>query len=202
MSNKIPKRSEVPAADKWDLSSIYKSNDEWESALSELPVLTEKVLQYKGKLGENSRTLLSALQALEQAELKLETVYHYASLQHEADEDDSEAADREGRAMMAYTKMQSEISFMDPELLSIPEETLKSWISLPEFKDYKIYVEKLLHFNKYTLSEKEERILSLQAQPAETAYNSFSVIENVDLNKQNASVNINWEEMQLTQTTF
>lgn len=202
MSNKIPKRSEVPAADKWDLSSIYKSNDEWESALSELPVLTEKVLQYKGKLGENSRTLLSALQALEQAELKLETVYHYASLQHEADEDDSEAADREGRAMMAYTKMQSEISFMDPELLSIPEETLKSWISLPEFKDYKIYVEKLLHFNKYTLSEKEERILSLQAQPAETAYNAFSVLENVDLNKQFGSVNINGEEMPLTQTTF
>ncbi len=202
MSNKIPKRSEVPAADKWDLSSIYKSNDEWESALGELPMLTEKVLQYKGKLGENSRTLLSALQALEQAELKLETVYHYASLQHEADEDDSEAADREGRAMMAYTKMQSEISFMDPELLSIPEETLKFWISLPEFKDYKIYVEKLLHFNKYTLSEKEERILSLQAQPAETAYNAFSVLENVDLNKQFGSVNVNGEEMPLTQTTF
>lgn len=202
MSNKIPKRSEVPAADKWDLSSIYKSDDDWESALKELPALTEKVLEFKGKLGSDSDTLLSALKALEQAELKLETVYHYASLQHEADEDDSEAADREGRAMMAYTKMQSEISFMDPELLSIPQETLKSWISAPEFKDYKIYVEKLLHFNKYTLSEKEERILSLQAQPAETAYNAFSVLENVDLNKQFGTVNVNGEEMPLTQTTF
>ncbi len=202
MSNKIPKRSEVPASDKWDLSSIYKSDDDWESALKELPSLTEKVLEFKGKLGSDSDTLLSALKALEQAELKLETVYHYASLQHEADEDDSEAADREGRAMMAYTKMQSEISFMDPELLSIPQETLKSWISAPEFKDYKIYVEKLLHFNKYTLSEKEERILSLQAQPAETAYNAFSVLENVDLNKQFGTVNVNGEEMPLTQTTF
>ncbi len=202
MSNKIPKRSEVPASDKWDLSSIYKSDDDWESALKELPSLTEKVLEFKGKLGSDSDTLLSALKALAQAELKLETVYHYASLQHEADEDDSEAADREGRAMMAYTKMQSEISFMDPELLSIPQETLKSWISAPEFKDYKIYVEKLLHFNKYTLSEKEERILSLQAQPAETAYNAFSVLENVDLNKQFGTVNVNGEEMPLTQTTF
>lgn len=202
MSNKIPKRSEVPAADKWDLSSIYKSNEEWESALKELPALAEKVLQFKGKLGSDSKTLLSALKSLEQAELKLETVYHYASLQHEADEDDSEATDREGRAMMAYTKMQSDLSFMDPELLSIPEETLKSWISEPEFKDYKIYVEKLLHFNKYTLSEKEERILSLQAQPAETAYNAFSVLENVDLNKQFGTINVNGEEKPLTQTTF
>lgn len=202
MSNKIPKRSEVPEKDKWDLSSIYKSNEEWESALKELPVLAEKVLQFKGKLGSDSKTLLAALKALEAAELKLETVYHYASLQHEADEDDSEATDREGRAMMAYTKMQSEISFMDPELLAISEETLKSWILQPEFKDYKIYVEKLLHFNKYTLSEKEERILSLQAQPAETPYNAFSVLENVDLNKQFGTVNVTGQEMPLTQTTF
>lgn len=202
MSNKIPKRSEVPESDRWDLSSIYKSNDEWEAALKELPALSEKVVQFKGKLGAGAQNLLDALKALEQADLKLETVYHYASLQHEADEDDSEATDREGRAMMAYTKLQSEISFMDPELLSIPEETLRGWISQPEFKDYKVYIEKLLHFNKYTLSEKEERLLSLQAQPAETPYNAFSVLENVDLNKQFGTVEVNGEEMPLTQTTF
>lgn len=202
MSNKIPLRSEVPETDKWDLSSIYKSNLEWENALSEIPVLTEKVVQFKGMLGSCPETFLSALKAFEQAELKMETAYHYASLQHEADEDDSEATDREGRAMMAYTKMQSEISFMNPEILAIPEKSLKEWISAPEFKDYKIYVEKLMHFNSYTLSEKEERILSLQAQPAETAYNAFSVLENVDLNRQFGSVNVNGEEKPLTQTTF
>lgn len=202
MSNKIPLRSEVPETDKWDLSSIYKSNLEWENALSEIPVLTEKVVQFKGKLCSSPEIFLSALKAFEQAELKMETVYHYASLQHEADEDDSEATDREGRAMMAYTKMQSEISFMNPEILAIPEKSLKEWISAPEFKDYKIYVEKLMHFNSYTLSEKEERILSLQAQPAETAYNAFSVLENVDLNRQFGSVNVNGEEKPLTQTTF
>lgn len=202
MSNKIPKRSEVPASDKWDLSSIYKSNDQWEDELKKLPVLTEKVVAFKGKLSDSSDSLLGALKALEAAELQLETVYHYASLQHEADEDDSEATDRDGRAMMAYTELQSSISFMDPELLAIPEKTLRSWIEKPEFADYKKYVEKLLHYNKYTLSEKEERLLSLQMQPAQTPYNAFSVLENVDLNKQFGTVNVNGEEKPLTQTTF
>ena len=202
MSNKIPKRSEVPAGDKWDLSSIYKSNEQWEEELKKIPALTEKVVAFKGKLSESSDTLLEALKALEKAELQLETVYHYASLQHEADEDDSEATDRDGRAMMAYTELQSQISFMDPEILSIPEETLRSWIEKPEYKDYKRYIEKLLHYNKYTLSEKEERILSLQMQPAQTPYNAFSVMENVDLNKQFGTVNVNGEEKPLTQTTF
>lgn len=202
MSNKIPKRSEVPASDKWDLSSIYKSNEQWEDELKKLPALTEKVVAFKGKLSDSSDSLLGALKALEAAELQLETVYHYASLQHEADEDDSEATDRDGRAMMAYTELQSSISFMDPELLAIPEETLRSWIEKPEFADYKKYVEKLLHYNKYTLSEKEERLLSLQMQPAQTPYNAFSVLENVDLNKQFGTVNVNGEEKPLTQTTF
>ena len=202
MSNKIPKRSEVPAGDKWDLSSIYKSNEQWEEELKKIPALTEKVVAFKGKLSESSDTLLEALKALEKAELQLETVYHYASLQHEADEDDSEATDRDGRAMMAYTELQSQISFMDPEILSIPEESLRSWIEKPEYKDYKRYIEKLLHYNKYTLTEKEERILSLQMQPAQTPYNAFSVMENVDLNKQFGTVNVKGEEKPLTQTTF
>lgn len=202
MSTKIPNRSEVPESDKWNLSSIYKSNDEWEAALKELPALTEKVVSFKGKLSSSSKTLLEALKALEAAELKMETVYHYASLQHEADEDDSQATDRDGRAMMAYTEMQSALSFMDPELLAIPEETLRTWISEPDYKDYKKYVEKLLHFNKYTLSEKEERILSLQMQPGQTPSNAFSVLENVDLNKQFGTVNVEGEEKPLTQTTF
>ena len=202
MNNKIPKRSEVPAQDKWDLSSIYESNGQWEEELKKIPSLTAKVESYKGKLAENSATLLCALKALEAASLQLETVYHYASLQHEADEDDTEATDRDGRAMMAYTEFQSKIAFFDPELLAIPEETLRAWICAPEFADYKIYVEKLLHYNKYTLSEKEERLLSLQMQPAQTPYNAFSVMENVDLNKQFGTISVNGEEKPLTQTTF
>lgn len=203
MSNTtIPARKDIPESDKWDLSSIYKSNDEWEENLKVLPSLTEKVVQYKGRLGESSDVLLEALKALEEAELRMETVYHYASLQHEADEDDSSATDRDGRAMMAYTRMMSDLSFIDPEIQSVDETKLREWISLPEFKDYKIYIEKLLHFKKYILSEKEERILSLQMQPAQTPYNAFSVLSNVDMNKTFGTVNVCGENRPLTETTW
>ena len=203
MSNTtIPARKDIPESDKWDLSSIYKSNEEWEENLKVLPSLTEKVVQYKGRLGESSDVLLEALKALEEAELRMETVYHYASLQHEADEDDSSATDRDGRAMMAYTRMMSDLSFIDPEIQSVDETKLRKWISLPEFKDYKIYIEKLLHFKKYILSEKEERILSLHMQPAQTPYNAFSVLSNVDMNKTFGTVNVCGEERPLTETTW
>lgn len=201
-TNIIPLRDEVPAKDKWDLSSIFKSDDEWEEALKSLPAITQKIAAYKGKLGESDKTLLEALKAYEQAQLKMETVYHYASLIHEANEDDSAATDKNGRALMAYTQMQSELSFIDPEIQAIDETKLRQWISQPEFADYKVFIEKNLHFKKYILSEKEERILSLQMQTAETPYTAFSVLTNVDINKTFGTVNVDGEEKPLTETTW
>lgn len=198
----IPARKDVPTKDKWDLSSIYKSDDEWEKALKSLPELTKKAVAYKGHLGESAITLLAALKELEAANLVMETVYHYASLQHEADEDDSKATDRDGRAMMAYTEMQAELSFVDPEIQEIDETKLRKWISTKEFADYRIYIEKLLHFKQYILSEKEERILSLAMQPGQTAETAFSVLTNVDMNKTFGTVTEDGEEKQLTETTW
>ena len=202
MAKTIPSRKDVPAKDKWDLSSIYKNLDEWSTALKQLPELAKEVSKYKGKLGESKQNLLDALKALEKANLQMECVYHFASLEHEADEDDSAATERYGKAMMAYTNFSSELSFFESELQSIDEEKLKKWIEEPEFKDYKIFIQKLLHFKQYILSEKEERLLSLQIPAAETPQTVFSVLTNVDINKTFGNVKVQDYDQQLTQTTF
>ena len=84
----------------------------------------------------------------------------------------------------------------------INENKIKEWILLPEFADYKIFLEKILHFKPYVLSEKEERLLSLQMQSASTAETAFSVLTNVDMNKTFGSINMDNEEMPLTQSTW
>ena len=202
MAKTIPSRKDVNSKDKWDLSSIYKSVDEWEKALAGLGELSKAVEAFKGKLGAGPNQLLAALKEYEKCLLQMETVYHYASLEHEADEDDSTATDRYGRATMAYTQLEAQLSFIDPELMEIDEASLRDWAARPEFADYKVYLEKLLHFKKYTLSEKEERILSLQGQPALTAETAFSVLTNVDMNKTFGTVPVDGEEQQLTETTW
>ena len=200
MANTIPERKDVPASDKWDLSTLYKSDEDWEKALASIKQLTENVVAFKGKLALSSDSLLGALKANEALEKVIETVYNYASLQHTADEGDSAAQDRDGRAMMAYAASESATSFFSPELMAIPDEKINFWMNLPEFADYKIFLQKELHHKPYILSEKEERILSLQAESSETAQNVFSLLTNVDL--QFGSVHVNGEEKPLTQSTF
>lgn len=200
MKNSIPERKDVPQSDKWDLSQLYKSDADWEKDLAKISKLTEKVCSFKGKLSENSETLLASLKALEELDRTIEQVYQYASLQHSADEGDSAAQEKHGRVMMAVTDSESQISFYTPELMAINDEKLNQWIEQPQFADFKIFVKKSVHMKPYILSEKEERILALQNESSQTAYNTFSLLTNVDLNF--GTVKIDGTEKALTQTTW
>ena len=66
MSNekKIPTRAEIPAQDKWDLTSLFKTDDEWEKAPSQIEPLAKEIATYKGKLSSSKETLLEALTKL------------------------------------------------------------------------------------------------------------------------------------------
>ncbi len=198
--NTIPLRKDVPEKDKWDLSTLYKSDETWEAEFKTLPEYTEKLLKLKGKLAESSENLLSALKILAKFYEKIEMLDNYASLKHAADGGDSKAQNMEGRASMAYAEFSAKTSFLDPELMAIPEEKINAWIEQPEFRDYKIYIKKSLHFKPHTLSEAEEKILSLQSESARTASNAFSLLTNVDL--QFGSIKVNGEEQPLTQSTY
>lgn len=198
----IPLRSEIPQSDKWDLTTLFKNDSDWEAALLQIERDANAVAQFQGRLGESAETLLAALKAYEALWKNAELVDNYASLMHNADESDERAADMEGRANMASTKASAQTSFFDSELAAIPQESISAWIARDDFGDYSIFIKKLLHAREHILSEKEERILALQGESALTAYKTFSVMENVDLNNLFGSVEVNGKQMPLTQTTW
>ncbi|MCR5605534.1 MAG: oligoendopeptidase F [Treponema sp.] len=200
MSNIIPSRNEVPENDKWDLSAIYKSEEDWEKALKQVPVLSKKVVSFKGKLGESKEKLLEALKASEAFDRNLEDVYHYASLLTAADQGDSKAQEKEKRVMMAYTAASEEQSFIMPELMAIPDNKINEWLKDKAFDDYRVYIQKALHSKEHILSEKEERILSLSGESSQTAQNTFSLLNDVDMFF--GSVNVNGEEKPITHATY
>lgn len=198
----IPERKDVPTKDKWDLSSLYKSNQEWENELSSIKQSIDSVTMYKGQLAKSSDNLLKAVQTIEKLDLSIETLYNYASLMHSADENDPESKEMVGKAMMVYTDFGEATSYFEPEVMAIPDNTINEWIEQDSFKDYKIFFKKLLHAKPHILSEKEEKLLSLQNPCAQTPGDTFSVLENVDLNGELGTIQTPEGEQQLTASTF
>lgn len=200
MKTEIPTRDQVPQSDKWNLSTLFKSDDDWEKALSQITPMAEKLQTFQGRLGESKESLLKALKLNEELWKNLELVSNYASLMHNADESDSSATDKAGRCDMAYAQAAAITSFFDSELSEIPDEKVNAWIEDDSFNDYRIYIKKLLRLKEHILSEKEERLMALQSESAQTAYKTFSVLENVDLNF--GTVNVDGNQLPLTQTTW
>lgn len=180
-TKKIPLRAEVAQKDKWDLTSLFKSDREWEDSLKQITACAKEIAALKGTLGASKENLLKALKLFEKFEQTAEISGSYAFLLTAGDAGDSANQDKEGRYMMCASQAETEISFFVPELQTIPDEKINQWLGEKEFDDYRIFMQKLLRMKPFILSEKEERILAMQAESSETAHKAFSMLTNVDL---------------------
>ena len=199
-STKIPARNEIEQKDKRDLSSLYLTENDWEMDLTLIPDLTKEILSFKGKLSESPETLRNALDTYCRLLMIYETTGNYAFLLTAGDAEDSANQDKYGRYVMTATASEAEISFFVPEIQSIDEKLLSEWCQRPDFIDYKIYLSKLSRLKPYILSEKEERILSLESESGSAFQKSFSMLTNVDINY--GKVRTKEGLLPLTQTTW
>lgn len=178
MAREIPLRSQVKESDTWDLSSLYPSDEAWESALKELQEKTKEAVSFKGQLGQSPKKLLEAMNWITGAFMQAEQVYCYASLKSAADSSDPENQRKMGIVTQAYTQLIAETSYMDPEILEIKD--LAKWLEDEAFNDSRVYLKKILRQKDHTLSEKEEALLAKQSELQGTPGRAFSMLTNVD----------------------
>ena len=50
MSTPLPKRSEIPEKYKWNLASVFATDDDWEAAIASLQNNLEQAARFKGWL--------------------------------------------------------------------------------------------------------------------------------------------------------
>ena len=185
----VPLRSEVAKSDQWNLSKLFTNDTDWHASLKDIAAAKDRVLTYKTAFAApeklTAETVLGCLQAVEAAARISEKTSHYGFLMKSVDESDPKNIERVSLAMMADTELSSETSWFIPALLDIPEQTIRSWIDPAgktgaAFAPYKVFIEKLIRLKAHTLSEKEEKILSLLAESQDVEHRSFSTLTNVD----------------------
>ena len=199
-STATPSRNDIPEADKWNLSTLFKSDADWERALSEIAPLTKKIVAFKGTLAESKENMLGVMRASAALDELSEAVGCYASLLTAGDAGESRFQEMQSRFMMAATAANAETSFLTPEIQSIPEAALTEWIADPRFDDYRVLLQKLMRMKVHILSEQEEKILALQGEASATASKTFSLLTNVDMDF--GTVAVDGAEKPLTQTSF
>ncbi len=181
MSDTIPLRSELKPEDTWDLSGLFNKPSEWEKCLEEFNKQISRIPGFKGTISDSAESFADLLDFLTVHEKLGERLGSYAHLRTAENGGDDEHQGRFARFIRSASESNSALSFFRPELLSIPDDTMNKMLQHPRVEPYSIMLNKMLRFKAHVLSEKEEKLLSMQTEANQTASKGFKALTDVDL---------------------
>lgn len=175
-------RNDIDKKYRWDLEKMYPNEDLWLKDISKAETLTEEFLQRKGKVMDNSRSLLEALKAMDDIGLLIEKAFVYARMKMDEDNRDSHRQAMFDKINTSASKILSALSFLTPEILSSEEKTVKMFIDEnPRLRVYRHMLEGIFNRKEHILSEKEENLLANLGQVTSAPHSIFNILNNSDL---------------------
>ena len=174
-------RNEQKTENTWDLSALSPSGDAWDKDMRKLSKAFSKAGDFKGKLAESSDSLYQALCYYRDVSLEAERLGNWAFLMYETDGTDSSNMKRAGIYQAEAAAFTEEFSYFTPELLSIDEARISTWMKEKRFAEFRIWLKKTMREKDHVLSEKEERILSLYSPLSGSMQKAFMDLNNSDL---------------------
>jgi len=174
-------RSEIDDAYKWNLADIFPDWDTWERARRDLEKLIEDYAALRGTLGRGASALRMALETADNLGQLAYTVYYFPSLRYDEDQRDNDvnARRQEGQALMA--RWQQATSWFNPELLSVPIDTVRSWMANDTgLEIYRFAIEEIFRQQEHVLDEKGERLLSLSSRLSGTPGEVYNTLSTAD----------------------
>src|SRR3954468_24825007 len=194
-------RADLPESDKWDLSHLFSDVDKWTEDFVWLQNTYPRITEWKRRLGESAATLVSCLEFEKALDLKIERLFHYASLQLSEDSANAEYLARMGQLQNLLTKVSETASFMGPEIQAIPDEKFAAFLEDPAVSEWKIALKKIRRMKPHVLSEREERLLALGSAALDGYDEAFSQLTDVDM-KFGTLLDEKGEPRPLTQSSY
>src|SRR5436305_7494655 len=201
MSLAIPTRADIAESDKWDLTHLFANVSKWQEDFAWLQREYPKFEQWKDRAGEAAQTLAAMLEFEKALELKIERVYHYASLQTAEDSTNNEYLARIGQVQNLVTKIAEVAAFVVPEILAIDAERFAKFVADPALAEWRIKLHKMRRMKLHVLSVPEERLLALGSVALSGYDDTFSQLTDVDM-KFGVLIDETGHKRPLTQSSF
>ncbi|MGE3715514.1 MAG: oligoendopeptidase F [Simkaniaceae bacterium] len=180
-------RKEVQKNDRWNVESFFPNLESWEAAFQALTQNKKELLRwpelaaYQGKLGEGPEKHHELLKKSFNIERELIRLYTYAHLRHDEDVTYEPHKNIYDRISLLYYDFQNETSWIQPEILQLPEKTLKAYLKSEVLKDHHIFLQKISALKPYTLTADKEHLITLAGKALQTPEKAFGVFNNADL---------------------
>ncbi|MCW1239005.1 MULTISPECIES: oligoendopeptidase F [Bacillus] len=185
MKNVIEKRhirAEVPTELTWDLSDLFESDKDWETALRVLTDDIKKLDAFKGQLHTSATTLLHCLLLEEELLMKLTKLYSYANLKESTDRTNPVIQANSSKISALWTKVHTALSFIHNEILSFDEGTIEKYLhEETKLEPFRKSLLDILQKRQHTLSPETEEALAALGEVHSSPYKIYGMTKLADM---------------------
>ena len=173
---------------KWDLTRIFKDEDDYKNSIAKLEDLLSKVNSFKGRILENENTFLELLKLETEISKLLNKIYVYSYLGFYDNMADVKFQEYKEVASSLMVKADSATSFIVPEILSSYFSLIEDYITTNNKLElyrhslelFKTFLLRLFREKEHILSEKEEKILSDLGEVFDIPSDAYDAINETD----------------------
>lgn len=175
-------RNEIDDKYKWDLTTIFATDQAWEAELAAIQEELEKAKDFVGHLLDSAASLLEISEFQLGLMRRIESLYVYASMKNDQDTHEGIYQEFQAKAMGVYSAYGQVFSFYEPEFLQITDEQLAAFLEEePALKQYKHQFETLLAQKAHVLSQEVEEVLAATSEIFEAPSETFSILDNASI---------------------
>lgn len=177
-----PYRKDVEVDLTWDLTRIFKNDQEWEKEFAKIQQEIAELTTLKGKLSTSGTDLYENFSKILKVSREIEKVYVYSTLSSDQDTNNSHYLGFVARVQSLYNDFSAATAFVDPEILDIPEKTIEQFKKdEPRLAEFAHRLDTLNQKRKHTLSSDQEKIIAAASDALNTSENTYNILTNSDM---------------------
>jgi len=178
----VPEREAVDEQYRWDLGSLFESDEAWAEALDAARERLEDLRAYEGRVTEDAATLRELLETRESVMRQVSNVAAYARMRRDEDTRDSEAQAMATRAQSLSSAAASATSFVEPELQELNREDVAQLVEEePALEIYEHYFDDVLRTKPHTRSAEIENLLAELGEVTGAPSEIYNMLSNADM---------------------
>ena len=123
------KRQEQKLENTWNMQDLYANEELYKEDTDKLAEMLETFEGYEGTLSQGAKQFLTVMKLYEEINLMFERVYVYANQKWHEDTSNAKYQQMTGEMQILATQMGQASSWLEPEILALPEEVLEGYFA-------------------------------------------------------------------------
>lgn len=179
MKKALKERKDVDQSLTWDLSAIYQTEEQYNSAIQDAERLTEEIERnFKGKLN-SPETINKCLNQFKEAIQVIDLTATYAHLAVAVDQTNTENQARNMKLANILSSLESRLSFVESEIIEAEESVIEQ--AIEGSKENSHFLLEIKRIKKYALHPEVERVLSALSSTLGAPYTIYNRAKLADM---------------------